>query len=502
VLTNRFRFGAVCSVSVAVATWVGLSYAQGKPETDADVDVEVNAAPAGSTPPAPAPSTSAPAAPTASAPAPAPATPPAPSATGSQAPVAGAGVSAVAPPSTSAAATAETKAAEPLVEIGGYAQVEYQSHNDSEEQLTQTSNTTLNQNRFLLRRGRLTAKRAWQYTSLELELDGNTTNGPAFGIYRAEASAFYRSSDDKTKAPLAQLTLGMFRLPFGFELPQSAGVRWFMERTQLSRALFPTEIDLGGRLSGEAGPFRYAAAVTNGEPLGEKSGFQLQDPNKNKDFTISVGAKGSPVDVLTVSGGISANKGRGFHPGTSATKATATWNDQNENGIIDPGTTELLGTAAQAAVKSQTFERWAVGADLSIDVKTPIGTGTVFGEVVAAKNMDRGFFPADPISAGSDLREFGYFVGVLQQITEYGIVGFRVDFYDPNADVTDKRAGKTLPSKNTVTTYSPLIGVTLPKRARLSFQYDIIKDYLARDTRGVPANLDNDAWTLRLQVNL
>ena len=494
-LTNRFRFGAVCSVSVAAVTWAGLACAQGTPEADADV--EVSAGPAGSTPPA---------APSASAPAPAaPAAPPA--AAQGQTPVAGAaaasGTPAAAPSAPPAAtAPAETKESDPLVELSGYAQVEYQSHNDSDEQLTQTSNTTLNQNRFLLRRGRLTAKRAWQYTSLELELDGNTTSGPAFGVYRAEASAFYRSTPDKTKAPLLQLTLGMFRLPFGFELPQSAGVRWFTERTQLSRALFPTEIDLGGRLSGEAGPFRYAAAITNGEPLGEKSGFQLQDPNKNKDFTLSVGAKGAPVDFVTVSGGISANKGRGFHPGTSATKATAAWNDQNENGMIDPGSTELLGAAAQAAVKSETFERWAVGGDLSVEVKSPLGTGTLFGEVVAAKNMDRGFFPADPVSAGSDLREFGYFIGVLQEITPYGIVGFRADFYDPNADATDRRAGKTLPSTNTVRTYSPLVGVTLPKRARLVFQYDIIKDYLARDTRGVPTNLDNDAWTLRLQVNL
>jgi len=407
-----------------------------------------------------------------------------------------------APTLPSVAPRVATKETEPLIELNGYAQVEYQSHNDSDEQLAQTSGTTLNQNRFLLRRGRLIAKRAWQYTSLELELDGNTTNGPAFGIYRAEASAFYRSTPDKTTAPLAQLTLGMFRLPFGFELPQSARVRWFTERTQASRALFPSEVDLGGRLSGAAGPFRYAASITNGEPLGEKSGFQLQDPNKNKDFTLSVGAKGAPVDFITVSGGVSANKGRGFHPGTSATKATLNWVDLNEDGMVTPGSQELLGAASQTAVKSQTFERWAVGGDLAVEVKTPIGTGTLFGELVAAKNMDRGFFPADPLSAGSDLREFGYFIGVLQEITSYGIVGFRTDFYDPNADATDRRAGKTLPSLNTVTTYSPLVGVTLPQRARLVLQYDIIKDHLARDTRGVPTNLDNDAWTLRLQVNL
>jgi hypothetical protein len=378
--------------------------------------------------------------------------------------------------------------------------MEYQSHADSEDQLLQNSNTPLNQNRFLVRRARLIARRAWEYTSLELELDGNTVSGPSFGIYRAEASVFYRGSADPAKAPYAQLTLGQFRTPFGFELIETPSTRWFMERTQLSRAFFPTEIDVGGRLSGEAGPLHYAAGLMNGEPLGEKSGFQLQDPNKNKDFTISVGATGSPIDWLRVVGGVSAIKGRGFHPGTPAMKATFTWVDANENGLVDTG--ELQSTGAKAAIASESFERWAVGADLRLEAKTPIGTTTIYSEVVAAKNMDRGFFPADPVSAGQDLREFGYYIAFLQEITPYAVVGFRADFYDPNADDTTHQASKTLPAKNTVTTYSPIIGVTLPKRARLSFQYDFIQDYLARNVQGVPANLANNAWTLRLQVNL
>lgn len=398
------------------------------------------------------------------------------------------------PPS---AVTRNTKE-QPLVEVRGYAQMEYQHHADSENQLLQSSNTPLNQDRFLVRRARLIVARAWQYTSLDFEFDGNTVNGPTFGLYRGEASVFYRPSDDQ--APLVQFTLGQFRTPFGFELLESPSTRWFMERSQLSRALYPTEIDVGGRISGEAGPFRYVGALTNGEPLSEKSGFQLQDPNSAKDFTLSVGAKGDLLAWLHIDGGVSAVKGRGFHAGTPATKATASWVDQNENGVVDNG--EIRGTGAQAAVPSESFERWAVGADLRLEATSPLGTTTVYGELVAAKNMDRGFFPADPVASGQDARELGYYVGLLQQITPYAMVGFRADYYDPNADATNRQASKTLPAKNTVWTYSPLVGVTLPNRARLVFQYDVIKDYLARNVQGVPANLANDEWTLRLQVNL
>jgi hypothetical protein len=494
VLTNKFLFSALCS-TVAV---LGLSLpaaAQGaSPEPEADAEIGADSVrPANPAPVAPpaasasaSASTSTPDAPVAAPPAP----PPHEGAT--------AGSPAATPTPASAAAAPPEKKPDPLVEITGYAQVEYQSHADSEDQLLQGSNTTLNQNRFLIRRARLTAKRAWEYTSLELELDGNTVSGPSFGLYRAEASVYYRP--DKEKPPFVQLTLGQFRLPFGAELVELPAQRWFTERTLLSRALFPTEIDLGGRLSGGYGPFRYALAFTNGEPLGEKNGFQLQDPNKSKDFTLNVGAVGNPLEKLRVSGGVSALKGKGFHPGTSASKPSAVWNDQNDDGLIQPN--ELQPNPARAAVPSESFERWAIGGDLRIELTTPIGVSTLYGEVVAAQNLDRGYFPADPVSAGQDLREFGYFVGFLQEITPYAVVGFRYEFYDPNADSTDRRAGKTLPAENSVKTFSPLVGVTLPKRARLLFQYDIIKDYLARDTSGVPSDLKNNAWTLRLQVSL
>jgi hypothetical protein len=468
--------------------WTGAARAQTNPfNSDADVEIDSSPEPAPSA--APAPNT-APGVPPSAAPAPPPATT-APGTAPAPAPV---------PAPAPAPEAKRLTLPDPGLELRGYAQMEFQSHADSEDQLVQSSNAPLNQNRFLIRRARLVARRAWEYTSLELELDGNTVSGPSFNLYRAEASVFYRGSKDASDAPWAQLTLGQFRTPFGFELPETPSTRWFMERTQLSRAFFPTEIDVGGRVSGEAGPFRYAAALTNGEPLSEKSGFQLQDPNKAKDFTFSVGAKGSPIDWLHIDGGVSAITGHGFHPGTPATKATLSWTDGNGNGIVDAS--EILGVGAQAAVKSESFERWALGADLRIEATSPLGSTTLYGEVVAAKNMDRGFFPADPVVSGEDVREFGYYLGFLQELTQYAVVGLRVDHYDPNADATSHQASKTLPLKNTVTTYSPLVGVTLPKRARLVFQYDVIKDYLAHDVQGVPTNLDNDAWTLRLQVNL
>ena len=55
--------------------------------------------------------------------------------------------------------------APPAIDISGYLQGEYQSHQDSEDQLRQ-GGSVLNQNRFLVRRARVVLKREWQYASL------------------------------------------------------------------------------------------------------------------------------------------------------------------------------------------------------------------------------------------------------------------------------------------------------------------------------------------------
>ena len=45
-------------------------------------------------------------------------------------------------------------------------------------------------------------------------------------------------------------TLGLMRIPFGFEVQELDYVRPFLERATVLRALFPGEFDLGARLRG------------------------------------------------------------------------------------------------------------------------------------------------------------------------------------------------------------------------------------------------------------
>jgi hypothetical protein len=389
--------------------------------------------------------------------------------------------------------------------IGGYLQGEYQANQLSEDQLQQ-GGTPINQDRFLLRRARLRFDRDWDYASGSFEFDVNTVSGVSVGIRRAEAALVYRQRENPAGVPLAQLTLGVTDIPFGWELAESARSRYFMERSVSSGALFPSEADAAVKVSGGIAFFRYAVALMNGEPL-DKNGFP-RDPNAAKDVIGRVGVEIAPTDAFKLWGGSSFATGKGFHAGQDAGKDTLTWRDEDGNGSIVGGanntvqTNELAVIPGSAATPSENFERWALGLDVGATLTTPLGQSKLYGEAYLASNYDRGFAQADPVASGADIRHFGGYIAALQDVTRYGIVGFRAAFFDPNSDLLEVRAGRPLPYSQTVTTLSPLAGLVLRDRARLLFEYDFVLDEMARDERGVPTDAKNDQITVRLQVEL
>jgi hypothetical protein len=395
--------------------------------------------------------------------------------------------------------------------ISAYVQAQYESHQDSQDQVQQ-GGSYLNQDRFLVRRGRVRFDAAWRFAELAVELDGNTTRGPSFGLRRAEASLVWRGSspwsgkiaprDERhARPPPVALTFGLTEIPFGLELVESARDRVFAERSQGSLALFPGEPDVGVRLSGGLGFFRYSVAILNGEPLDDRPGGRGgRDPGSGKDLVARLGADVSPTASTRLAGGVSVLRGEGFHQGTDATKNSVQWRDANENSLVDPG--EITAAPGSAATPSESFPRWAFGADLRLRARSAIGWSSLHGEVTLASNLDRGLFVADPIATSVDVRELSYYAAFVQEITPYALAGLRFDTYDPNADFFDKRQGKLVPTSQAIHTFSPLVGLALPSHARLIFQYDLVRDQLAKDARGVPVDLKNDRWTLRLQVSL
>jgi hypothetical protein len=330
-----------------------------------------------------------------------------------------------------------------------------------------------------------------------IELDANTVKGPAIGLQHAEVSLAYRNPD---QTPLVSVAMGLFDNPFGREVVESPRDRPFMERSFGSREFFPAEPDLGVRLAGQAAWFRYSVAVVNGQPLGDRTGFVLQDPNSHKDVLGRVGVVVDVPSSVRIIGGVSVLNGRGYHPGADATKNTIVWRDQNEDGSFNPG--EFQAVPGKAAVPAQNFDRWALGADLGFEIESMLGSSKLYAELSAGSNMDRNVFVADPITASFDQREFGYYIALIHEFKQGPIAGFRFDSYDPNSDFLNRKAGKLVPTSETVTTYAPLVGFQVPHRARLVAEYDVIRDAMAINSVGVPTDKKNNIFTVRLQGEL
>jgi hypothetical protein len=383
------------------------------------------------------------------------------------------------------------------LELSGYVQGQYEGSSLSEDQIQQ-GGTLRNQDQFAVRRGRITVERRWSHAGLLVELDASTVRS-GVGVRRAHASLRWPSDDPRH--PLAELTVGLFDVPFGHELVEPTRQRAFMERSTGSVALFPGEADVGAQVSGAYRFLRYAAALQSGEVSSDRAGTRRSDPNAAKDLTVRVGAEARPAgERVTISGGVSVLAGTGFHQGKDATKDGIEWRDLNENGSIDTG--ELMPVPGTAASPSVNFDRWAIGADLAVSVATRLGKSQLTAELAIASNLDRGLFVADPVAAGGDLRHLSLAVAFVQDVGARYFGGVRFDRYDPDLDFFDERSGMLVPTDSSITTISPLLGVHLPWRARLTTQYDVVVDHLARDGLGVPTDLRNDRWTARLQVEL
>lgn len=388
------------------------------------------------------------------------------------------------------------------ITISGYVQAQYEWSDLSEDERLQ-GGALLNRNLFSVRRGRLRVAGAWEHFALELELDGSNTRGSFFGLRRTTVGVLLRN-DDRALPPLAELTVGLTEVPFGYEVREGQRDWLFMERSLGSLAFFRGPLDLGVRARGGIGPFRYDVAVMSGTPLDDRAGQELAfDPTAAPDLAGRLGVESDRSPDVELGGGVSFLWGTGFHPGQDATKGRLEWRDSNESGTLDTG--EIVAVPGRAATPSLTFERWGVNLDVHAGFRSPLGWTRFFVEATLASNLDRSYFVADPLVVGYDVREVAAYAAILQDVFEWGVVGFRYDYYDPNSDLIDQRRGLAVPADASIHTLSPLIGVRLPGDlvpglgGRLVFQYDAILDALGRDARGVPADLKNDQFTIRVQ---
>jgi hypothetical protein len=392
-----------------------------------------------------------------------------------------------APPSVGAATAG--------LSLYGYVQADYQMRQSSEDQLN-AAGRPVNDDRFMIRRARLGAVLDRRYGEGRIEIDGNTVNGPTFRLLDAEASAKLPGRSDPSQ-PLVKGTIGMFRIPFGQEVPQDDRYRLFMERTTAARAFFPGEFDLGARLSGGWQFVRYVLAVQNGQPIDSNS-FAGLDPNHQKDVLGRVGVE-QTVGGIDVVGGISGLRGKGFHSGSLTSKPTLQWNDSNQSGSVDQG--EVAGSPGISATPSSSFTRIAFGADLALSLRlSPSLKTSLVGELYLANDLDRAILPADPNGIiGRDFREMGYYVSLVQEYRRWRL-GVRYDYYNPDQDANKNAKGTPVVTNASYSTLAVVAACVAPW-GRLLVEYDRNRNHLGLDLSGMPTNLADDAIRVRGEVS-
>ena len=380
------------------------------------------------------------------------------------------------------------------VALSGFVHVDMALRQSSEDELNGSTGDPLNEDRFSIRRARLRATIDDQFVSGALEIDGNTTKGATARLIGAEVS-LKLPPPAGADVPIVLGTLGLFKIPFGFEVLESDRDRLFLERSTFVRALFPGEYDLGARIAGGWRFLRYAIAAQNGEPIGERA-FPTRDPNAAKDITGRLGFQASIVEGIGLVLGVSGVKGTGFHKGTPATKTTFTWQDRNEDGRFQTG--EIVLVPGVSSTSSQNFSRHALGIDARLLLNLPrLGQTAVYGELVLANNLDRGLLPADPLAgAGRDLRELGYYVALTQELGGHVSVGVRYDLYNPDRDSSVTEQARPVPEQLTYKTVA-LTAALRGRAGRLIIEYDVNRNHQGRDLAGLPTNLKDNVFAVR-----
>jgi hypothetical protein len=338
-------------------------------------------------------------------------------------------------------------------------------------------------------------------------LDANTIHGPQVRPWNAEASlkwpcdTAYRGpsaiAQQTASEPFVIVSAGLLMTPFGFDVTELENERPYLERSTMANELVPQSYDLGIRVLGGYKIINYAFGIMNGDPIGEQT-FPGRDPNKSKDLVFRLGASTELLEGVRIDAGFSGLTGRGFHQGNAPSKDQLVWRDQNEDGIVQQ--TELQSIPGSPATPSEGFQRFALGADARVHVRIPVlGELTLRTELVRAKNLARGTFFADPVSASRDLREIGWYVGGTQELTRWAMIGVRYDVFDPDADSQEQRPFAVVPKDSRVSTWS-LMAMARWKKARLVAEYDRRKNAFGRDETGAPKTLADDSFTLRAVV--
>lgn len=382
------------------------------------------------------------------------------------------------------------------IDVDAFVQVESVPWStQSVDELSPSTSKSLNEETLFVRRAffRMTGRRDnW---TAGFELDANSVNGPTARLLGAAIT--YSWPD--VEHPIAAASAGLMLIPFGIATSTNARYRPFMEQPTFLTAFFPGEYDTGVALHGEYGYARYTFAVMNGAPTKDAQ-WKGIDPASSYDFLGRISGVVDGPHRSRFEAGVSALAGTGLHPGTPPTKDQIVWVDENKDGLVEDN--ELQVVPGNPAEPSQTFHRSAVGADASVSwCLQVLGKGTAFFEGMLATNLDRSVIYADPVASGRSIREAGFEIYVVQDVTPHAQAGVRYDRYDADRDASQVNGATVVRTHQLFSTWA-VMGAYRWKTVRLMAEYDHGRNPFGVADNGMPTSRDDDRVVLRAQVEM
>jgi Phosphate-selective porin O and P len=337
---------------------------------------------------------------------------------------------------------------------------------------TTQNGLTTNGDYFRLRRARLKLElEANEYSRFVFEVDPNLAGGvdSATGTIarnvEADGITHWGGGVETT------FGMGIFKLPYGWEVLQSDADRPFIERSWWEQNVTPGEFDTGAKAYTTALDHRLnvQVAVVNGQTEGQKTFSLLPGLDQGKDILGRVNYNFGPFDI-----------------GTS--------------GYYGQGETVVL---SELAFKQYPRGAWNLEAALHHRF-LHIGQTRLLGEFNVAQNMDRGVhyafaLPGLPttvsnIPTGSvvNRNEMGGFLRLEQDITRWSTLAVRWDYYSPDTSIANN-------ARNTF----GIVGVAHFTRAlQLMVEYDKFVDNIRNPSTqaNIYPNAQGDVLSTVFQV--
>ena len=282
------------------------------------------------------------------------------------------------------------------------------------------------------------------------------------------------------------LTIGLFKIPFGFEVVQSDRDRLFMERSTAERALFPGEFDVGRASLGWVALRALRDRRAERRAGGREGTWPGRDPTPPRTSPGASGSRRRSATRFWIAAGVLGALRQGISPrNTDHQDHRPMERRQPERRRRVPG--EIRAVPGMAATPSRNFIRFGYGADLRLGLdgagprhdralrralRRP-GPGSrhppadPYGSLVARPARARRLRRADAGSRPALRRR-----------------AFATTIYDPDRDSADP-ARPLVPTSFSYQTLS-VVGAALLGPVRLTAEYDRNVNHNGRDSAGNP----------------